>query len=100
MYATLSDEFRTWMRRVHAILGLQLTLDLFVLGVATTVVASLSAESLPTEVSYFGQFIRDVGFPVFVAAYVLIRLERSMLRLTEAIDNLLQAYRQEKRRAD
>ncbi len=32
-----------------------------------------------------GGFIGDVGFPVFVAAFVLVRLEPQIKRLTQAI---------------
>ncbi len=33
-------------------------------------------------------FIKDVGFPVFVAVYVLTRLERALTRLTVALANI------------
>lgn len=33
-------------------------------------------------------FLRDVGFPIFVAVYTLIRLETAIARNTEAIQLL------------
>lgn len=49
---------------------------------------ALAAISFPADVSEFTQFIRDVGFPIFVAAYVLIRLERTMGKMIDAIEAL------------
>ncbi|MGH8908596.1 MAG: YvrJ family protein [Egibacteraceae bacterium] len=34
------------------------------------------------------QIIRDLGFPVAVAGYVLIRLDRQLLALRNAVDRL------------
>lgn len=49
---------------------------------------ALAAMDFPTDVTEFTQFIRDVGFPIFVAAYVLIRLERTMGKMIDAIEAL------------
>lgn len=92
--ANISEVFHHLMRKVHAFLGMQIAADLLVLAAASTVAAALSADMGMGEITGITQFIRDVGFPVFVAGYVLIRLERTMLRLTEAIDSLLRAYQQ------
>ncbi len=34
------------------------------------------------------EFIQSVGFPIFVAVYVLLRLERTIKSLTEVVDKL------------
>lgn len=33
-------------------------------------------------------FIKEVGFPVFVGVYVLMRMEPTLVKLTEAINGL------------
>lgn len=51
----------------------------------------------PMGLSEWTQFIRDVGFPIFVAGYVLIRLERTMTKLTDAITEMLRELRHVRR---
>lgn len=46
----------------------------------------------PTElgewVKLLGTFIKDVGFPVFVATYLLVRIDPTIRKLTAAIESL------------
>lgn len=51
----------------------------------------------PMGLSEWTQFVRDVGFPIFVAGYVLIRLERTMTRLADTITSLLKELRDARR---
>lgn len=34
------------------------------------------------------KFIQSVGFPIFVAVYVLVRMEKAMNKLSESIQHL------------
>jgi len=40
------------------------------------------------EVKDVAIFIKEVGFPIFIAVYVLIRMEKAMKSLTASINNM------------
>jgi hypothetical protein len=64
-----------------------------VVGVATILAAAIATAAatapLESERDWIIGFIRDIGFPIFVALYVLVRLETSVNRLTKVIEALL-----------
>jgi len=46
-----------------------------------------------------GELVKDVGFPVAVATFVLVRLNGKMDRLTEALYKLIEKLEQQAHRA-
>lgn len=48
----------------------------------------MTPEQLDAFMKIAGAAVRDIGFPVFVALWLLLRVEPAMRRLTEAIRDL------------
>jgi len=49
---------------------------------------ALAQADPPTDVNEAVKFIRDVGFPIAVAGYVLVRMEATLRELTKTLGKL------------
>lgn len=41
-----------------------------------------------TEVNSWADFIKSIGFPIFVSVFVLIRMERALTEISKALTGL------------
>lgn len=57
--------------------------------ILTSVGIVLAASEVPTSMGEFGSFLKDVGFPVLVAWYVLWRIEPALKELSAVINKML-----------
>ena len=65
-----------------------LTVDVVLITGAGIAMAAIDPPSI--SATGFGDFIKDIGFPIFVAIYVLVRLEGTMSKLTAAINKVVE----------
>lgn len=63
-------------------------MSLVALLMLTSVGIVLAAAEVPTTVGEFGSFLKDVGFPVLVAWYVLWRIEPAIKELTTVVSKM------------
>ncbi len=76
----------------------QAFLDFVVVSLVLWARYAIAAPDTPFDpMGGWAQFIRDVGFPIFIAGYLLFRLDGTMVRLTRAIEEALTELRRIRR---